>query len=86
MNRDARTPFFIGRFVYWLIAAVVNALLAWMGDAALHVRRFPVFISVLMIIAFAVVLVLPRVYRRGERVTREPLPQDGCPGSGDGQA
>ena len=74
-----RSEMFIGRPVYWALAAAIIACLAALGLAKLHVRDFiPFQFAVLALAAIAVVAIMC-LYRPGERVTREPLEDEEPP-------
>jgi len=55
----------------------VLGLLAWMGFSGFHTRHFNLFLAALIAIALAVVIFAVATYRKGERVTREPIEDDG---------
>jgi len=68
---------FIGPLRYWLMWPVIVAVLYACGRQVLHVRDFVSFIFVVLVLAAAVVVFVVMSYRPGERVTREPFPEDG---------
>lgn len=67
---------FIGRAVYWGLAAAIVVVLTVLGLRQEHVKDFvPFQFAILAIAAVAVGAVLV-LYRRGERITRETLDAD----------
>lgn len=67
---------FIGRPVYWGLAAAIIAVLAFLGLRQEHVKDFvPFQFAVLALAAVAVGAVMV-LYRSGERATRDPLDFD----------
>lgn len=68
--------FFLGKPLYWLLWVVNIAALAVMGSLRLHTRDFNLFITVVVALAAASVLVVVLTYRKGERITREPFEED----------
>ena len=68
--------FFLGKPLYWLLWVVNIAVLAVMGSMRLHTRDFNLFITVVVALAAASVLVVVLTYRKGERITREPFEED----------
>ena len=61
------------RYMLWLLVIVV---LTAAGKAHLHTRDFKTFLAVLLALTVGCVLVIVRSYRKGERITREPLKDD----------
>ncbi len=71
------TDLFIGRLIYWLIAAVVVTGLGALGMMQFHVRSFVPFHFIVLALAIFVVLAILAVYSPDERATRDQLdPQD----------
>ncbi|PIW27952.1 MAG: hypothetical protein COW30_08850 [Rhodospirillales bacterium CG15_BIG_FIL_POST_REV_8_21_14_020_66_15] len=67
---------FIGRPVYWALAAAVILVLAGLGLHQAHVRDFVPFLFAVLAIAAAAVAAVLYLYRPGERATRETLDPD----------
>lgn len=59
--------------LYWILWAGILAVLAYLGYGKLHVREFVTFIAILFGLAVVSVTVMAVTYRKGERVTRDPL-------------
>lgn len=69
---------FLGRPIYWLLAAFVTAALAALGYFQQHVREFVTFQFAVLGLAVLVVVVILAAYKPGEQITREPLdPENG---------
>ncbi len=64
---------FIGRPIYWGLAAAIIAVLAFLGLRQEHVKDFVPFQFAVLAVALIAVMAL---YRPGERVTRDPLDFD----------
>ncbi len=64
---------FLGRPVYWLLAAFVTAALAGLGYFQQHVKEFVTFQFAVLGLAVLVVVVILKAYQPGEQITREPL-------------
>ncbi len=74
---------FLGKPIHWLPWPILAVLFVWMNKVHLHVTRFNTFSFVLLGVAVVVVGFLLFTTRRGEQVTREPIPQaDGTQGTG----
>lgn len=67
---------FIGRPIYWILAAAVILALAVIGLNQMHVRNFVPFQFIVLGIAVFAVAVVLTVYKPGERATRDPLDAD----------
>ncbi|MEQ9560568.1 MAG: hypothetical protein RIG67_32720 [Rhodospirillales bacterium] len=67
---------FIGRPIYWLLAAGIIAVLAFLGFRLEHVRAFVPFQFAVLGVAMIAVGAVMVLYRPGERATREPLDFD----------
>lgn len=67
---------FIGRPVYWGLAAIIVAVLAVLGLRQEHVKDFVPFQFAVLAVALVAVGLVMVLYRPGERVTREPLDLD----------
>ena len=67
---------FIGRPVYWALAGGVFAVLAALGINQIHVKNFLFFQFSVLGLAALVVAAILFLYKRGERITREPLDVD----------
>jgi hypothetical protein len=71
---------FLGKPIHWLPWPVIAGLYIGMDAVHLHVTRFNAFAFVLLGVAAAVVAWLRLTTRKGEPVTREPIPEE--PGAG----
>ncbi len=58
---------------YWLLWAGILACLAYLGQEKLHVRDFVVFVLILLGLAAVSVGIILATYRKGDRITRDPL-------------
>jgi len=68
---------FIGRPIYWIVAAAVIAALAVLGANQMHVKNFVPFQFIVLGIAIVAVGIVLAVYKPGERATRDSLdPED----------
>jgi lysylphosphatidylglycerol synthetase-like protein (DUF2156 family) len=67
---------FIGRPVYWGLAAAIVGVLAVLGLRQEHVKDFVPFQFAILAIAVVAVGAVMFLYRPGERVTRETLDPD----------
>lgn len=68
---------FLGKPIHWLPWPCIAGLYIWMNSVHLHVTRFNSFAFVILGIAAAAVAFVVLTTRRGEQVTREPIPQEG---------
>lgn len=74
---------FLGKPVHWIPWPLLGVLFVWMDKVHLHVTRFNTFAFVLLGVSAVVVALFLMTTRRGEQVTREPIPeQDGAQGTG----
>lgn len=74
---------FLGRPLHWLPWPVIGVLFVWMDKTHLHVTRFNTFAFVLLALSAVVLVLFLLTTRRGEQVTREPVPEeDGEQGTG----
>lgn len=67
---------FIGRPFHWLLWVMVLVVLFLVGRNQIHTTNYFVFISILAALAAVSVLTVVLTYRKGERITREPLDDD----------
>ena len=67
---------FLGKPVHWIPWPIIIALMYWMDKAHFHVLRFNFFALALVCIAAATIALFLLSSKRGEQVTREPLPED----------
>ena len=67
---------FIGRPVYWGLAAAIIAVLTFLGLRQEHVKDFVPFQFAVLAVALVAVGAVMALYRPGERVTRDPLDFD----------
>lgn len=65
--------FFIGRPIYWALAAAVSAVLATLGILKIHVREFVPFQFTVLGLAVIVVAVIITTYKPGDQIIRESL-------------
>ena len=65
---------FLGKPVHWLVPILAAAALGATGSVNLHVTDFNLYTLSVGATAIAIVVLLLATTRRGERVTREPLP------------
>lgn len=65
--------FFIGRPIYWALAAFVSAVLATLGIYKIHVREFVTFQFTVLGLAVFIVAVIIYSYQPGEQIIRESL-------------
>ena len=68
--------FFIGRPIYWALAAAVISICAYLGANKMHVRNFETFQFILLGLAIIVVGVIITSYKPGEQIIRESLDPD----------
>jgi hypothetical protein len=76
---------FLGKPVHWLPWLVIGGLFIWMNKLHLHVTYFNTFAFVLLAAAAGVVAFVFLTTRRGEQVTREPIPQEAGEGRTEGE-
>jgi len=74
---------FLGKPLHWLPWPLIALLFVWMNAVHLHVIRFNTFAFVVLGASVSVVALVLLTTRRGEQVTREPIPQDDS-GAGTG--
>ncbi|NNF79686.1 MAG: hypothetical protein HKN05_16815 [Rhizobiales bacterium] len=68
---------FLGKPWHWGMVMTVAAVLWWAGASKAHVIHFNTFLVALAVGSFAVILLILRTHKPGERVTREALlPED----------
>jgi len=68
---------FLGKPLHWLPWPLLGVLFVWMNKVHLHVIRFNTFAFVLLGLSVGVVAFFVLTTRRGEQVTREPIPEQG---------
>jgi len=74
---------FLGKPVHWLPWPLLGVLFVWMNKVHLHVTRFNSFTFVLLGLSAGIVAFFLFTTRRGEQVTREPIPElDASQGTG----
>lgn len=76
---------FLGKPIHWLPWPCIAVLYIWMNSVHLHVTRFNSFAFVILGIAAAAVAFVVLTTRRGERVTREPIPEEPRAAGTDGE-
>jgi hypothetical protein len=70
---------FLGKPIHWLLWPFIAGLYIGMNSVHLHVTRFNTFAFVILGIAAAVVAYVLLSTRRGEQVTRDPIPPEAGP-------
>lgn len=74
---------FLGRPIHWLPWPFLALLFIWMNKVHLHVTRFNTFALLLLAVTAALVGFVLLTTRRGDQVTREPIPEEpGAMGTG----
>jgi len=74
---------FLGKPIHWLPWPIIAVLFVWMDKVHMHVTEFNGFTFVLLGISAGVLALFLLTTRRGERVTREEIPeQDSAQGTG----
>ena len=68
---------FLGPVRFWVLLVIVLAALYLAGHDQLHVRSYPLFLSLLGGLALACVVYVVASARKGERITREPIDDEG---------
>ncbi len=64
---------FIGRPLHWALWVVILGVLYAVGKAKIHTIDYFTFISILAALSAGSVLTILFTYRKGERITRQPL-------------
>jgi len=67
---------FLGKPAHWIPWPIIIALMYWMDKAHFHVLRFNFFALALVALSAAVVALFLLGSKRGDRVTREPFPEE----------
>ena len=67
---------FLGRPIHWAIWAFIVAVMLWMNKAHFHVLHFNLFALALVGMAAAAVALFLLSSRPGDRITRDPFPED----------
>ena len=70
---------FLGKPIHWLFLCIAIALLWWAGLSKLHVIYFNGFLISLTLGSLALVLLIIKTTKPGERVTRDELQGDDNP-------
>lgn len=70
---------FLGKPIHWLPWPIIVVLFIWMNKIHLHVTRFNLFALSLLAVSSAIIVYLLLSSRRGEQLTREPIPEEGGP-------
>lgn len=65
---------FLGKPLHWAALLLALAILGWTGLERLQATGFNLYTAVLAATAAALVGVVVATTRRGERVTRDPIP------------
>lgn len=76
---------FLGRPIHWLPWPLLAVLFIWMNKVHLHVTRFNMFALLLLAATVVLVAFVVLTTRRGEQVTREPIPGDQSAGGTGGE-
>lgn len=67
---------FLGPWVHWVILAVLVGL-AWVtGLDRLHVSKFNLFISAMILMTIVVLVLVIKSSPQGKQVTRDPIEDD----------
>jgi hypothetical protein len=64
---------FIGPLRHWLIFAATLGALWVMGAEQFHISHFKLFLVCLFALSIANLTAIVLTYRKGERITRDPL-------------
>jgi len=64
---------FIGKKLHWLLIVVLVAAFYWLGAHQYHRVDYPGFLFIVLGLAAAAVIFVLLTYRRGERITRDPI-------------
>ena len=64
---------FIGPLRHWLVLIVVLGALWIMGTNQFHTSNFRIYLLVLIGLSVGAIAAIVLTYRKGERITREPL-------------
>ena len=67
---------FLGKPWHWALLAIIIALLWWAGSAKAHVIQFNSFLIALGLGSLAVIMLILKTTKPGERITREHLDPD----------
>ena len=67
---------FLGKAAHWIPWPIIIVLMYWMDKAHFHVLHFNFFALALVGISIAVFALFLLGSKGGDRVTREPFPQD----------
>ncbi len=67
---------FLGKPLHWLLWGMIVAVLFVMGAQRLHTVWFNLFVTILLALTTACVLVVVLTTRKGERITREPFDEE----------
>ncbi len=67
---------FIGPLRHWLLIIVILGVLWLMGTNQFHTSHFNLFLLVLIGLSIGAVTAIVLTYRKGERITRDPLDDD----------
>ena len=67
---------FIGPLRHWLLMIVIFGVLWLMGANQFHTSHFSLFLLVLIGLSFGAITAIILTYRKGERITRDPLDDD----------
>ena len=68
---------FLGPLRHWLLWVGILGVLYIAGKMQLHTINFRVFLLILIALSLGCVLAIVLTRRKGERVTRAPLDEDG---------
>ena len=64
---------FIGKPLHWLMIAAATGVMYWLGATQFHRGDYSAFLFIVLGIAVACVALVLITYRRGDRITRDPL-------------
>jgi hypothetical protein len=67
---------FLGKPLHWVPWPIIVALMYWMDKEHFHILHFNFFALALVLISAAVVALFLLSSEHGDRVTREPFPEN----------
>ena len=67
---------FLGKPLHWLLWAAIPAVFYLLGSLRLHTREFNLFALIVLPLAAAAVLINVTTYKKGERITRDPVEEN----------
>lgn len=64
---------FIGKPLHWLMIAAAAGVMYWLGAGQFHRVNYTGFLGIVFAVAVTCIALVLITYRRGDRITREPL-------------